>query len=1160
MRRLIAMLLSGLLVAGCRLPAAGPFASTSPVGGHAGVAAPDEAPAVLEGRVWFAARRAQATIEDVAVAATVSLINTATSLTISTGLTDEQGRFRITMPKEFRADATATYYLEACKGLNNNQPGSAMARVRTVVKYANGGWVSLSSAAPNAPIVVSPATTAIALGAALRNGTDDDVEIGDLIGKLSESGFTPVPNLSAADFNALVGIVSQVLADEKDPVRFTGLDTTSGTWKPLERYAPLLEVTGVSPTTGVVGSTATFTGTSFSITPSNNVVRFNGTPAAADQSTGTTLSVRVPQGASSGETTVQVGNIITMGPIFTVPVLVDSFAPASAAPGSSITLTGSGFDMAVLSNNAVRFAGNAMGTVTAATDTTLTVTVPSGAVSGPLGVSVSGTSTAPASPLVVPVSVTGFTPPVVKPSGTFTVTGKGFGSVAASVSASVAGQACQVLAASPVSLTLRAPGSEMVGALSVTVEGQTGTSATNLRVFVGLAADATIQTVAGGAKLPPAGIEGTAWGLESVKGMVHDPLGNAYFCSGNAVFKLSSTNQLSVVAGTNVYGYSGDGGLATAAQLNDPWGLALDSAGNLYIADTSNHRIRKVDAAGIITTVAGCGTSGFSGDGDAASAAKLDAPSDVAVDAAGNLYIADTYNYCVRKVDAGGLISTVAGHGDSYGFPNDGVPAVDGYLGNNVRGVEVDAAGNLYIADARYDRIMKVDAGGMMTAYAGTGTTGYTGDGGAATSATLNTPYGLNMDAAGNLYIAEYGNHCVRKVTPGGTISTVAGTGAYGFSGDGAQASESKLNSPNAVSVDPTGKLFIADYSNYRLRQVDASGVISTIAGNGLYSYGGDGYQATSAKMGGPSDVAFDAAGNMYVTELSNYCVRKVTPGGLISRVVGTGVAGYAGDGGPANMAQLSGASSLAFDAAGNLYISDSNNHRIRKVDASGTISTVVGTGTFGYGGDGGPAVDAQVAYPRGLTFDKAGNLYFADTNNHRIRKVDTSGNISTVAGTGVAGGTGDGFQATSAQLRNPMDVAFDSAGNLYIVDANNHWIRKVDGSGVISTFAGSSMGISGDGGPAIEAQLRAPRSLAIDVADNVYILDGGNRRVRMVDRLGVITTVVGGGAGGDGGLATAAQLLIAIPATQPAGLAIDPTGRVLYVAETQGPRIRKIQ
>jgi sugar lactone lactonase YvrE len=337
------------------------------------------------------------------------------------------------------------------------------------------------------------------------------------------------------------------------------------------------------------------------------------------------------------------------------------------------------------------------------------------------------------------------------------------------------------------------------------------------------------------------------------------------------------------------------------------------------------------------------------------------------------------------------------------------------------------------------------------------------------------------VDLSGNLYIAEWGNYRIRKVAPGGTISTVAGTGTPGYFGDGGAATSARLNAPTGVAGDPSGNLYIADWGNYRIRKVTPGGTISTVAGNGTL-YFGDGGPATSAQLDGPRGVTVDASGNLYIADNGNHRVRKVTPGGTISTVVGNGTAGYSGDGGPAASARLNLPAGLAVDSSGNLYTADEEDCRIRKVTLGGTISTVAGNGTTGYSGDGGPATSAQLSGLRGVAVDPAGNLYIADTYNNRIRKVAPGGTISTVAGNGTEGYAGDGGPATSAQLSTPFGVAVDSGGNLYIADYGNHRIRRVTPGGTISTVAGTgSGGYSGDGGPATSARLFLPSGVAAD-------------------------------------------------------------------------------
>ena len=339
------------------------------------------------------------------------------------------------------------------------------------------------------------------------------------------------------------------------------------------------------------------------------------------------------------------------------------------------------------------------------------------------------------------------------------------------------------------------------------------------------------------------------------------------------------------------------------------------------------------------------------------------------------------------------------------------------------------------------------DAYWTITTIAGTGEIGFSGDGGPATAARLDYPYGVALDGAGNLYIADrrwlYNNR-IRKVDSTGTITTVAGTGEFGFSGDGGPATEAQLNRPSGVALDGAGNVYISDDYSQRIRRVDSTGTITTIAGTGEIGFSGDGGPATAARLDNPHDVAVDGAGNLYIADTYNYRIRKVDSTGTITTIAGTGERGFSGDGGPAVEAQLSLPYGVAVDGAGNLYIADIWNHRIRKVDSTGAITTVAGTGELSFSGDGGPATEAQLYYPLGVAVDGAGNLYIADTYNERIRRVDSTGTITTIAGTGERGFSGDGGPATAARLAFPRGVALDGAGNLYIADRLNHRIRKL--------------------------------------------------------------------------------------------------------------------
>ncbi|MFI8912908.1 RICIN domain-containing protein [Streptomyces sp. NPDC053513] len=332
----------------------------------------------------------------------------------------------------------------------------------------------------------------------------------------------------------------------------------------------------------------------------------------------------------------------------------------------------------------------------------------------------------------------------------------------------------------------------------------------------------------------------------------------------------------------------------------------------------------------------------------------------------------------------------------------------------------------------------------VISTVAGTGVPGFQGEGEPAITAQLNRPYGIAIDSTGTLYFSDFHNHRVRKITSDGKVSTVAGTGVAGFKGDNGLATAAQLNWPREVAVDSAGNLYIADGNNNRVRKVTTDGIISTVVGSGVASFSGDGGQATAARLNLPMGVAVDSAGVLYVSEYHNNRVRKITPDGKISTVAGNGTIGAKGDGGAATSAQLNRPHALAVDRADNLYIADYANHRVRRVAADGTISTVAGTGAAGFGGDGGQATAAQLNGSVGVVVDSAGVVFIGDYGNHRVRRVAADGTISTVAGTGAAGFGGDGGPAASAQVNQPYGLAVDCVDTLYIADFTNNRIRKV--------------------------------------------------------------------------------------------------------------------
>ena len=677
-----------------------------------------------------------------------------------------------------------------------------------------------------------------------------------------------------------------------------------------------------------------------------------------------------------------------------------------------------------------------------------------------------------------------------------------------------------------------------------------------------------IVTVAGGG---PNNVAALSASVGLPVGVAQDSNLNLYIADshGNRVYKIDTTGLLTIFAGTGSAGFSGDAGLATAAQLFGPTGLFVDANNNLFIADSGNNVIREVTAAdGKIKTVAGTGVAGFSGDTGAATSAQLNNPNSVYVDASNDIFIADSGNQVIREV-VGTTISTIAGSHGVAGFSGNGGPAA-GAVFHNPLSVSLDSSGNIYIADHDNNEIREiVKASGNIQNFAGspTGAFGATGDTGLATAALLHGPSAVFVDANNNVFIADTTNSEIREVTVvNGKIIRIAGNGLSGFTGDGGPATAAELSSPLGVFVDATGNVVISDTANHFERQVvAASGNIHGIAGNGQLSFSGDGAVALNAALNLPSGIAVDGPRDIFIADTANNVIREVvassgliqtiagTTGGALNGptgifvdssnnvyfadtknnvireivaatgtvqiIVGTGTAGSSGDGGPASQAQLRLPTGVYVDSAGNIFIADMGNNLIREVVfATGKIQTVVGTntppngGTPGFGGDLGLATSALLSSPTGVFLDALGNIFIADTGNNVIREVTISNhNIKTVAGNHAfgAGFSGDGAVATSAQLNGPLAVIVDPSGNLFIADTANQVIREVTVSdGKIQTVAGShalGAGFSGDGAAATSAQLHSPSSIAIDTLGAVDIADTGNNRIRSVAGLVVV-------------------------------------------------------
>jgi sugar lactone lactonase YvrE len=656
----------------------------------------------------------------------------------------------------------------------------------------------------------------------------------------------------------------------------------------------------------------------------------------------------------------------------------------------------------------------------------------------------------------------------------------------------------------------------------------------------GTAADdrAVIETVAGGGPVGDGGLA-TKARLSLPGGLLVTQRGDLLVVDfGNHRIRRvdARTGIISTVAGTGETGFTGDGGPARLATLSRPENAALDADDNVIIVDEYNHRIRRVDArTGIITTIAGDGHKGFAGDGGPALEARFDQPEGIAADSAGNLYIGDTQNNRVRRIDAAtGIVTTFAGSG-AFGVSPDGTDRLKAKFLRIAR-LAVDRRGNVYIADSPAHKIIMVDAAaGTIRSIAGNGIDGYAGDGGPATRAHLSYPEGVLVDASGDVYFCDVGTHHVRKVSArSGIITTVAGNGEKGFSPDDVPAIESRLWSPGRLAIDQDGGLLIADIGNARVRRVDrATGLMRTVAGSGDI---GDGGLARDAIMAVPGDVVY-YHDQLYVADYGNRRVRRVDlHTHTITTVAGGGTA--QGGGASATASELLLPEGLAIDARGNLFIADNLANRIWVVDAkSGVLRVVAGRGEPGYSGDGGPPEEARLKLPGAVAAAPDGTVYIADYGNQRIRVVDPGGKaIHTLTWT-----EGEPFRemavvsltATTDQLF--FLLAGDSA--LYTFDLRSKRASRVPVSLAYRSEESRLMDLAIDGRDLLVADTLAHRVFRLDPRSGSTVLVAGN---------GVQAF------SGDGGRASAAALF------QPGGVAAGSRGE-LFIADTKNHRIRRV-
>jgi sugar lactone lactonase YvrE len=675
----------------------------------------------------------------------------------------------------------------------------------------------------------------------------------------------------------------------------------------------------------------------------------------------------------------------------------------------------------------------------------------------------------------------------------------------------------------------------------------------------------TFSTLAGGGGFVSPEQPGTAVRLNTPAGVAVDSAGNIYVADtfNNAIRKVTPQGAVTTLAGLPGTFGSADG-TGSEARFNYPDKLDVDSGGNVYVADSGNNTLRKVTPDGVVTTLAGkAGTSGsVNGTG---SAARFNSPEGLAVDRLGNIYVADLVNFTIRKVAPEGtnwVVTTVAGRPGQLGSA-DGTGGAARF--NWPQGLAIDRAGNLYVGDTDNYTVRKIAPVGtnwLVTTLVGrAGSRGIVdGTNGAA---RLSDPKGLAVDGAGNIYVADEENHLIRKITPYGTnwvVTTLAGKGLDPGSADGL-GTEARFVFPYGVAADSAGNVYVADIGNSAIRKVTPVGtnaVVTTPAGFGS-NYGGADELGIAARFKGPSAVAVDSAGNVYVADQGNHTLRKVTSNGAVTTMAG--LAGYGGSAdGTGDIARFNAPGGLAVDSAGNVYVAERGNNTIRKVAPSGTnwvVTTLAGSSDpeTSQGSADGLGNSARFATPSGVAVDSAGDVYVADSLNHTIRQITPSGTVTTRAGTAEQSGSADGV-GLAARFNNPNGLAIDSVNNLYVADTWNHTIRKITSTRVVSTLAGLAGNPGSADGIGKAARFNHPASVAVDSTGNLYVADTYNNTIRKLTPAGtswVVTTLGGlaGFYGGADGTGSNARF------SNPSGVAVDSAGN-LYVADFYFNTIRK--
>jgi sugar lactone lactonase YvrE len=566
-------------------------------------------------------------------------------------------------------------------------------------------------------------------------------------------------------------------------------------------------------------------------------------------------------------------------------------------------------------------------------------------------------------------------------------------------------------------------------------------------------------------------------------GVAVDSAGNVYVADVSTIRKVTPAGVVTTFAGLAGTGGSADG-TGSGARFGDAEGVAVDGGGNVYVADSYNHTIRKVTPGGVVTTLAG--SAGIIGSSDGTgSAAQFYYPQGVAVDNAGNVYVADTYNHTIRKVTSGGVVTTLAGLARFHGSADGTGGAASFYY---PYGVAVDSARNVYVADTFNSTIRRVTPAGAVTTLAGLAYTAGIADG-TGSAARFSLPQGAAVDSTGNVYVADTDNSTIRKVSPGGVVTTLAGLAQTGELRDDI-GTAAQFYAPYDAAVERAGDVYVADSTT--IRKMTPGGAVTTLAGSAGIMGSADGI-AGAARFDAPLRLAVDGAGNIFVADTGNYTIRKVTPGGEVTTLAG--LAGSFGSAdGTGTDARFYFPSGVAVDSAGNAYVADKYNSTIRLVTPAGVVTTLAGL-AGNYGNSDGTGSAAQFYFPEGVAVDIAGNVYVADTENHTIRKMTPTGSVTTLAGLAGSSGTADGI-GSAARFARPTSVAVDSDGNLYVANSF-HTIRKVTPSGVVTTLAGLASSSGSADGSGSAARFSHPGGLAVDSAGNVYVADTSNFTIR---------------------------------------------------------------